>query len=184
MVMIVLGKIKYKSKSIKIILIILLNQLTIFIRVFSNFVTPCTSPPICYFDTNQLILVLISVVNSVNERIPPMPEYVVWYVDTLNHVHTDSVVAEMAPEEDICLGKLCSDGKERNLWRCDREVINALVKNREEQQLQFQIYRQKGKHGQVEHWTFESFKAFRPRRMSDSKRLAILEQEAMELYSC
>lgn len=137
----------------------------------------------CYFNINQLILVLVGQTSTRSKKGKPMAEYVAWYVDTLNHVHTNSVVAGMALEEDICPDKLCSDGKKRNLWRCDHGAINTLVENREELQLHFQIYRQKGKHGNVEHWTFENFKASGVRRPSAAKRVAMLEREAEEIYA-
>ncbi len=111
-----------------------------------------------------------------------MAEYVAWYIYTLRHLHTDSVMARVALG-NVCKGQLCSDDKKRDLWPCDQDTIRVLMEKKEELQLQFRIYRQKGKHGQIEHWSHGNFENSFARRQSVTQRTALLEREAEEIYA-
>lgn len=113
-----------------------------------------------------------------------MTKHVVWYVDVLGDVKTNGIVAERLDDTDACPLKLCADGKERNLWRCnDYSLIAELLQNRESQGLRFHIYRQMGRYGLPRLWPFDKPRTPRLQARDSLRHIRALELEASELYA-
>lgn len=66
-----------------------------------------------------------------------------WYVEPLDD-DTNKVVGRKKWEDSMLEGVRCSDGLRRNLWLCDRDLINALNKSKSSLNLRFRVYVQEG----------------------------------------
>jgi len=51
-----------------------------------------------------------------------------WYVEPLDDF-TNECIARELPEEDALRKVMCSDGEERNLWRCKHSFITEVKNN-------------------------------------------------------
>lgn len=78
----------------------------------------------------------------------------IWYVEPAGCVVTNKILVEHLGGDGECKGKLCADGLEHDLWRCDREFITELERARKRLSLTFKVYVQEGEHGQVRLWKF------------------------------
>ena len=113
-----------------------------------------------------------------------MADRTMWYIDPCGDPVTNRLIAEQCPEEDVCMGKLCSDGQRRNLWRCDRSVVREMIRARAEFKMKFLLFVQAGKHGKVRAWNFEKSTDSRLKKRRDEQVLIHeLEKEAHMLIT-
>jgi hypothetical protein len=78
-----------------------------------------------------------------------------WYIDPCGDPVTNKIIGETLPEENECHGKLCSDGKRRDLWVCEHSIVTHLENARKALHLKFNILVQRNQHGKIRFWKFE-----------------------------
>jgi len=74
-----------------------------------------------------------------------------WYVEPLN-AHTNEVIGKNLDPNENCEDLLCSDGKRRDLWRCHYQFVARIQKSKASMRLDFQVFNQEGRHGQIRTW--------------------------------
>ena len=66
-----------------------------------------------------------------------------WFVAP-EDAHTNEVIAENCSDEDFSTNVRCADGVRRNLWRCTKQVRDALVANKKKLNLKFEVFCSQG----------------------------------------
>lgn len=83
-----------------------------------------------------------------------MNEEHIWYIAPSGCVATNRILAEHLPAENECKDKLCEDGEERDLWKCDHAMVAELQRAKASLNLTFKVFVQEGQHGKVRLWVF------------------------------
>ncbi len=83
-----------------------------------------------------------------------MSENYIWYIEPFGCLMTNRLLSERLSVEDTCSNKLCSDGKERNLWRCEYTLVAELEQAKSQLNLAFRVYVQEGHNTQIRMWPF------------------------------
>lgn len=63
----------------------------------------------------------------------------IWFVQPMDK-DTNDVVGRQCHEDDFCHEIRCEDGECRDLWKCTREVMSALVASRRTMRLKFKVF--------------------------------------------
>jgi hypothetical protein len=71
-----------------------------------------------------------------------------WYIFT-NDSHTNEVISREVPREDTLDGVKCSDGVKRKLWKCDGTFVTKMFRNKDQQNLHFEVFKKEGKYGKI-----------------------------------
>ena len=71
-----------------------------------------------------------------------------WYVEPLDS-HTNTVISGHLPTDEICQGILCGDGKQRDLWLCNRGLISRLKRSKRDLNLSFRVFVKEGDNGPI-----------------------------------
>lgn len=82
----------------------------------------------------------------------------IWYIEPSGCLITNRHLSQHLDPENQCNGKLCEDGVERNLWRCEYRDVRELEHVREDLGLTFKVYVQEGQHGKIRQWKFGEVK--------------------------
>lgn len=84
----------------------------------------------------------------------PITKNTTWYVEPRDAA-TNEVLAGNLEADDYIGVRICSDNKAHRLWQCDHAFIGNLNRSKKKLRLDFDVYVQSGRRGQIRLWVLE-----------------------------